>query len=101
MYLRRRGKSKNPGLHPFGMIGVERLSAAQILLKTSTIHSKDRFVKSKGRKILGIRDGSVVDLKNGIVYLHDILSRSSVQKLSDYAAHQKILDSLIKDVVSV
>lgn len=105
MYLRRKGKAKNPGRHPIGMIGVHKLDDGRISVGVLTVHSKDRFEKFKGRQLMFakifkdrsalINPGDKLDLE-----LVSLIHPDVFRRLDNADRHQEILTTLIKDEVS-
>jgi hypothetical protein len=100
MYLRRAGKAKNPGRHPFGMIGVQKLADGTISVGVLTIHSADRFDKSQGRRLMFrkiFKDRSALVTPGGeLPCLTNLLGRN-VSRLDQPVRHQEILNTLITD----
>lgn len=100
MYLRSKSK-KNPGRHPFGMIGVQKHESGGVDVAIQMIHSTDRFDKEVGRHLLAKKINkdrvAVVAAGDPALHLGTILPRGASQRLDDYVRHQEILNKLIKD----
>lgn len=103
MYLRRNGNKKNPGLHPIGLIGIQKTADGAIDVAVQMAHSSDRFVKSVGRELLVqkiVRDRCACWFPGDpALELHTILPRGVAQRLTNYKEHQEILDKIVKDEI--
>ncbi len=103
MYLRRKGNKKNPGRHPIGLLGVQKLENGSVAIAVQMIHSKDRFEKKMGRQLLerkinkinGIK--SLLTNKEDIPSIHSLLPSGVSDRLDGYPRHQEILERLVQD----
>lgn len=100
MYLRRKGKKNNPGRHPIGMIGVQKLDDGTVSIGVLGLHSKDRFDKFKGKQMLFCKvykDRSALLTKPGdLPSLVDLVG-ANVARLDNKTRHQEILEKLVLD----
>ena len=101
MYLRRKGKSKNPGRHPIGLIGVQKLDCGGVAVGVQMVHSGDRFSKELGRQLLPekiLKDRVALVAKgDGLPPLHTLLPKGVAQRLDNYLIHQDIFEKLLHD----